>query len=417
MFFFRRYLPVARDENDNGHVRSDSSVEHHEFESPRDARREIEMMTMSQLESSGNIPVFRAQVLGHDSPSNSVEDSFHEIEEENSPSPTAVAAVRLFVWACFLFGFLMMMHGQQEKVSSDRNRSTGRLRSAQLIHLDAPWTQQSGLFDKSGRFTASLVNREDSLFQIFRFEDFSLTRDNQAFPKIEWNGHYPNRTIFVERIFNEETIFVTEPISGRYQFEYKEESHELHMRQKLVFFHHLADTGSSFVVSRPSSDDNIPTIPFDCFSIFEKLGTACKHSYPILRGTSYFYDSSSQRLVSVGTDQLTVDMNGYDASGVFVQSIRPLDGSADFSITIPFMNRYEQGVWAIQNSPSTDGFLILVATMGFPPAPVQHVVLLRDSDAGPSGTVVKLDDPELSVFRKADSIKFNVPLSTAQCSC
>jgi len=414
MFSFRRYLPIARDADHGARVRNDSSDRSSAYESPNGARREIEMASFDRSDLPGTSPVYRAQVLGIISPPEPSDDSFHDIELDDSPSPSAVAAVRVCVWSFFLIGFLMMIHGQQEKFNSDRSRGNGRLRTVQLIHLEVPWTSESvGLVDNSV-FIGSLVDRKLTSFEAMKFEDFSSQRENQGILRIESKSAIPERPVFVQRLGGE-TIYVSESGKGIYSFEFKKQLNMLKVGRPLVFFNRFVDRSSSLVLSR---DESNSTLPFDCLSSFETSSSSCSNSVPIMRGTSYFYDHSTDLLVSVGTDEFTVDMNGYDASGVFVQAYDAIHGSLEFSITIPFLNRYEEGVWAIQNAPSTDGYLVLVSTMGFPPAPVQHVVLLSDREQGPKGTVLKLDDAELNLFRKADSLKFNIPLpKEAQCSC
>lgn len=405
---------MAREDIDAERRTSGSSGRNSDFHSPRENSREIEMVGMSRVgEYPGFLPVYRAQVLGQVSPVNSIDDSFHDADMEVAPSPSAVAAVRVCIWACFLFFFLMVMHGQQDKSSSD-SRGSSRLRSVQLVHFEVPWTQLSAFSEKSAFFTASVVDRNTSLFQVVRFDDFSSRRENQGLLMIQSAGNHPDSTVFVQRV-DDGFIFITTPSIGKYEYEYHNQSRELHLGHPLVFFHLFEHNGVAVAISRPSKTDS--SLPYDCVSFFNSSSSSCYNSVPILRGTSYFYDHPSNRLVSVGTDELTVDMNGYDASGVFVQSIKASDGSLDFSITIPFLNRYDEGVWAIQNSPMTDGYIVLVAKMGFPPSPVQHVVLLTETGEFSKGTVLKLGDADLNLFRKADSLQFNMPLSGAKCSC
>ena len=142
-------------------------------------------------------------------------------------------------------------------------------------------------------------------------------------------------------------------------------------------------------------------------------------SKPITRGNGYFHDDQSNVLVSVGTDSTTVDNAGNHLKGVFVQSINPEEATIDFSLTTPFINRFDEGLWAFQNAPQTNGFIVILPVIGFPPTPVQHLVPLLDLTGGvKKGSVLRMESEELRLFRKIDTLKYIPPeLDGSICSC
>jgi hypothetical protein len=130
-------------------------------------------------------------------------------------------------------------------------------------------------------------------------------------------------------------------------------------------------------------------------------------------------------LVSVGTDDYTSDGGGRSLHGLFVQSHALVPGndtiSIEFSISVPFIHRPDDGVWAFQNTPLSNGFIVLVTTLGYPPTPVQHLVSIRAGSAEyPKGPVFRLESAEMNIFRKMETIPFIPKIvndSTPSCSC
>jgi hypothetical protein len=110
--------------------------------------------------------------------------------------------------------------------------------------------------------------------------------------------------------------------------------------------------------------------------------------------------------------------------GVFVQSYAISQNnsvSMDFSISLPFIHRPDDGIWTFQNKPLSNGFIVIVPTLGYPPTPVQHMVSIRSGTAEyPKGTVFRLENSDMSLFRKMDTIPFDPSLRDqdhSSCSC
>jgi len=130
----------------------------------------------------------------------------------------------------------------------------------------------------------------------------------------------------------------------------------------------------------------------------------------------------TSNLVSVGTDDFTSDGTGHGLHGVFVRSFsfgKNDTISIDFSISLPFVHRPDDGIWVFQNVPLSNGFIVLVPTLGYPPTPVQHLVSIRQGTAEyPKGTVFRLENTEMNLFRKMDTLPFIPPgVMDSSCSC
>jgi hypothetical protein len=199
--------------------------------------------------------------------------------------------------------------------------------------------------------------------------------------------------------------------TNEYSFESNGKQVSLKSKSDIVFFHHIVSLGHSLVVSRPAG----PTTS-DCILKFE--ADKCTKANPISRGDAYFYDEETQTIVSVGPDRLSTDSAGNSLRGIFVQSVNSKDGSVGVSISIPFLNRYDEGMWVFQTPPFTNGYIVILPVMGFPPAPVQHVVTLRDLPGDiRAGSVLRMENLNLRLFRRIDALKYLQNVKSSSCTC
>jgi hypothetical protein len=214
---------------------------------------------------------------------------------------------------------------------------------------------------------------------------------------------------------DDKLMFVTRIADGKYKVDTSETSSvEIHAGGELLFFH--STENALLAVSRPETRNGAPQV--DCLKSFNNTSGACSKATDLLQAQAYFYDPDQNVVVSIGVDDVTEDMNGYSMRGIFVQTTKPVDGSLDMSLTIPFLRRHDEGMWIMQNAPLTDGFIILLPTMGYPSSPVQHMVAIREGTTDyPKGSVFRLDSESMALWRKVDTLKFNVPLGDSVCSC
>jgi hypothetical protein len=89
----------------------------------------------------------------------------------------------------------------------------------------------------------------------------------------------------------------------------------------------------------------------------------------------------------------------------------------DISIVAPLMHRYDEGMWVFQNAPLTDGFIVLLPTLGYPPTPVQHVVAVHGTPQHPKGSIFRLDNQDLLLWRRVDALPFNVSAGDSGTTC
>ncbi len=188
---------------------------------------------------------------------------------------------------------------------------------------------------------------------------------------------------------------------------------------ELVFFHYEDTTNKVVTVSASMTDSKT-----HCMSVFTVASnsTTCRTAKSIYASPAYFLDALTTTLVAVGVDDVTRDRAGYSLHGVYVQAYK-WDSSkfiTDFSISIPFIHRIDDGLWVFQNNPLTGGFIVLAPTMGYPPTPVQHLVALRDGTSDfPKGTVFRMENEGMALYRKIQSVRFNpvVEESDSACHC
>jgi hypothetical protein len=411
MFRFFRYTPVSREEA----VLNPNSGDSRGSRSDRaETGQEIEMTQTRYADNSMSPAVIRARVLGIVSREDLNEETFEDFDDD-APSPLAVVAVRICVWALFLFGFLMLFHNQQEKFMFERSRQAGRLRSTQLIHIEVPWVGFSGFSEKHTCFTSQFIDSSPSAFGIGRFavgsETFLWKRNGMSalssdlIPTVE--------QIHQVLKIGESLIKLKKTENVGYSFVLNGQTFNFGIRHDIAFFRYFPSSSSFIVVSRPPGTDSV-----DCLTRFSSPST-CIESKAIVRAKAYFFDDPLNLLISVGIDTVSADQAGNDLKGVFVQTINPTHAEEDLSLSIPFINRFDEGMWAFNNSPLTDGFIVLLPIIGFPPAPIQHIVALREiSDEIKKGSVVRMESEELRLFRKIDSIQFKPkPLPPGICSC
>ena len=422
MFNLSRYLPLTRSTPESPATDDDPPTN---TSGPSEPAREIgsvEMATLRRLSSAPeSSPVYRARVIGVIPGSRLDDDSFEDIEFEDTPSPTAVAAVRVCVWAFFLFGFLVLFQNQQENFVNERTRQNGRLRSSQLIHLNIPWTDYSGFTENTTCLSANFIGSNSSTFSVYKLiagqKSVTVKRDGFSQMRISDSSAVSPTASFVQGV-GSTFVNVQKSAPGMYSFDQAGVSLNLTLRGDLIFFRLMESDRSVLTISRPSS--TAQHLPVDCLSTFNlSTSASCVSSRPILRANTYYYDDLAGVLASVGTDEWTSDLHGNNLHGIFVQSTNPATGATEISLTLPFLNRYDDGIWTLQNAPLTNGYVVLLPTMGFPPAPIQHLIALKDQGSEvPRGSVLRLENEGLMLFRRIDSVKFNVSsLDTSVCSC
>ena len=412
MFNFSRYLPLGRGNPETAD----------EFGSPASSNtagdlssrpREIEMVPI-QVQADSNSPsVFRARVTSLNPRDEIVEESFEELEDE-SASPVAIVAVRVCVWAFFLLGFLVLFHNQQEKFMADRSRQNGKLRSTQLLHIPVPWVESSAFTDTESCFVSHFLDSSAQSISIQRFMQDgkgSVFKRSNLLPMLSETTPASERIHQIQRIEGT-SIHLKKVSETEYNFNYGKDSFSLKVKGDVAFFKFFPSSSTSLLVTRPRQSQST-----DCLTRYN--GETCMSSKPITRGNGYFHDDQSNVLVSVGTDSTTVDNAGNHLKGVFVQSINPEEATIDFSLTTPFINRFDEGLWAFQNAPQTNGFIVILPVIGFPPTPVQHLVPLLDLTGGvKKGSVLRMESEELRLFRKIDTLKYIPPeLDGSICSC
>ena len=357
-----------------------------------------------------------AQVVGVVTPRGHSDAEFDEIYfEEETPSATVIVAVRLCVWSFFLFGFLMLFQNQQEKFNSARQN--GRLRSPQLHQIQVPWLSYSGFRDQSGSFTSHLLLDQEDTFTVRKIGmgDRTVTARRLGMKPLTFDSDEGKSDVYHFEESDDQLVFVTKIADGKYKVETSVASAvEINVGGELIFFH--STENALLGVSRPAARHGGPQV--DCLKSFNTTSGACSKATDLLQAQAYFYDPVQSVVVSVGVDDVTEDMNGYSMRGIFVQTTKPLDGSLDMSLTIPFLRRHDEAMWIMQNAPLTDGFIILLPTMGYPSTPVQHMVAIRQGTTEyPKGSVFRLDSESMALWRKVDTLKFNVPLGDSVCSC
>jgi len=347
-------------------------------------------------------------------------DAYEESVDEETPSSSALAAVRLCVWSFFLFGFLILFQTQQNTMNAQRMQQANRLRVPQLIHMQVPWTNFSGLNQGTSSLYAHFIDSNKTTYSISRLNSgeacLTTKQDVGDFMTVESvHGATPavsDKLVGLHSVSNGQFATITKSSSESYQLNTPISQSNISINGIVQFSWYRPAEGRLFVISRP------PSFPHsDCLLSFSQSGT-CESSTPIFRSNAYFMDDLSGNLVCVGTDDQTTDSGGHGLHGVFIRSIKPADGSVDFSISLPFLHRYDDGLWAFQNNPLSQGFIILLPTLGYPPSPMQHVVAIRQGTADyPKGSVFRLENPEMNLFRKVDTMPFNPPWRPSNCSC
>ena len=406
MFFLTRYLPLGRSVPETTDQGSDIGAT-----SPVRQRQGIEMTVVG-----------RRTVGGTDSPrfedispvGTANEESFEDFYEEEGPSAAAVVAVRLCVWAFFLFGFMILLQNQQQKFSSDRQSS--RLRSPQLIHMQVPWMDFSGFRDHSTNFIGHFIETNSTTFSIAKLNAgaVSLTcRRLGSSPIIFEKNQNDDLVHAVQPLSNGQFVRVSET-NGHFTFPYQSVQYVFanSVNYDLRFFQ-LVSTENTLVAVLQKKLSNT----HDCLAKFalEAGVSRCITSEPIVRASGYFFDEQFGNLISVGPDTVSSDAQGYSMNGVFVRSVHVNNSSVELSVTVPFINRY--GLWAFQNNPLSQGFVVLVPTIGFPAQPVQHLVAVR-SGIAEKGSTFRLESLDVALFRKIETLKFLPPkLDSTLCSC
>lgn len=418
MYFFSRYLPIGRSIPET--TDSDNEID---AASPVRSSQTIEMVIVGRRVNQDLRSRSDSPRVEDTSPASSLnEEDFQEMFEEEGPSASVIVAVRLCVWSFFLFAFLILFQNQQEKFNSDRSRGPSRLRSPQLIHMQVPWTGYSGFRDHSTNLMSHYMESNSSTLSFSKLNSgqVSLTcRRLGSSQPITFTGDSHGISFealhAVQPLSNGQMVPVTK-LGDSFTFEFQSKKYEFGKSMDLVFFQLIPNTNSLLSILRSPTSQHT-----DCFNTY-KLNTTssaleCGSSKPILRANAYFYDEAFSNLVSVGIDQWTHDAAGSNLHGIFVQSFQEA-GAVDFSITLPFIHRTNDGMWAFQNSPLSNGFIIIVPTIGYPAQPVQHLVSIRPGIGDfPKGTVFRLESPELSLFRKVDTLKFEQPSLDASCAC
>ena len=428
MFTFRRYLRLGNDESsDDDTPAPDQATESRESDiqttiTPR-TRAVIELISMQRAMEFRPPPTH-----GTDNNESGMEsefaDAYEESAEDENPSSSALAAVRLCVWSFFLFGFLILFQTQQNSMNAQRLQQSNRLRMPQLIHMQIPWTDYSGLLQGTSSLNAQFIDSNKTTYSVSRLNsgEVCLTAKQEIgdFVKLEaTQGSLPAavgtfNVIGLHPLSNGQFATINKSPSGSYQLSTPVSQFTIPLTDAIMFSWYRPAEARLFTISRPSSWNT------DCLLSFTTLNQTltCESSTPIFRSNAYFMDEMSGNLVSVGTDDVTVDGSGHGIHGIFVRSIKPSDGTVDFSISLPFLHRYDDGLWVFQNNPLSQGFVVLLPTIGYPPTPMQHVVAIRQGTAEyPKGTVFRLENPEMNMFRKVDTIPFNPVWTPSGCSC
>lgn len=396
--FFSRYLRLTRSDPDSAISESDRTV--------RNALSEVELADIrTQVESPRLI---RPRIIGVNAPEETEVDDYDEFVFEESPSPSAVVAVRICVWAFFLFGFLILFHNQQERFMADRTKPSSRLRSSQLIHVPIAWTDSSGFETPGTSFHSQFICSDPQPLSISSHNSGGRLTINRKIgvSGVKFDGMPPSTPIVATQADAVDVFHVQKKSGDTFSFEYNNMAFGWKSSHDPLFFKFLKEQGLAYVVTNSASDS------VDCVSRYNS--SQCIDSKPIRRSKSYFYDNESKFIVSVGTES---PLQG-QSRGVFVQAYDPQLSTVNTSFLIPFINRYDEGLWVFQNSPMTDGFIVLLPVIGFPPAPVQHLVVLRDIAADvPQGTVLRMENASLRLFRKVDTVGFTPILNDNPCSC
>jgi len=290
--------------------------------------------------------------------------------------------------------------------------------------MQVPWIGFSGLFQGTSSLNAQFIDSNKTTFSIARLNSgevcLTTKQDVGDVVNVEaTRGQSPPTTqspnlVAIHPLTNGEFATIGKTSSGSYQFSTPLNDYPIPISGPILFSWYRPAEGRLIVISRPSSWNT------DCLMSFTPVNQTleCMSSIPIFRSNAYFMDDMSGNLVSVGTDDLTSDNAGHGIHGIFVRSIKPTDGDVDFSISLPFLHRYDDGLWVFQNNPLSQGFVVLLPTLGYPPTPMQHVVAIRQGTADyPKGTVFRLENPEMNMFRKVETIPFNPVWTPSGCSC
>jgi hypothetical protein len=411
MFFFSRYLPLGRSNPETSDENGTPSVTSNRRE--RALSNEVEMTDFQAQRAADSPAVFRARMARIISRDEFAEGSFDDFDE-GSPSPMAVVAVRICVWVVFLFGFLVLFHNQQERFMAERSRQNGKLRSTQLLHVPVPWVDTSAFMDSGTCFLSHFIDSTSGPFSIQRFLQNgkpSVLRRNNLLPMLSETMPADQRIHSIQRI-GEESILLKKVSETEYNLAYGKDAYTLNVKGDVALFKYFPSTSTTLLVTRPRKSEST-----DCLTRYN--GSTCLDSKPIPKGRGYFFDEIANVVVSVGTDSTTVDGAGNHLKGIFFQTILPNDGAVDLSFTVPFINRFDEGLWAFQNTPLTNGFIVLLPVIGFPPSPVQHLVALIDL-AGDvkKGSVLRMESQDLRLFRKIDTVKYLWPqLDSSICNC
>lgn len=287
-------------------------------------------------------------------------------------------------------------------------KQSGRLRSSQLIHIPIAWTDSSGFEQNGTCFRSQFISSEANPFTVARYISdgkLAISRKNGDLP-IKLEGQSDSRRVVATQTLGAKVAVVVEDSEGSFSFDFNQTKIAWKSKTDPQLFKFRQEEGVAYVISKSDS----PWM--DCLS--RHNSSQCIDSKPIRRAKSYFYDDDSRLIVTVGTE----DSKSPQMRGIFVQAVDPKDSSIKSSFTIPFINRYDEGLWVFQNAPLTDGFLVLLPVIGFPPAPVQHVIVLRDiSPEVPLGTVLRMENASLRLFRKVDTVSYNPILKDNPCSC
>ena len=428
MFTFRRYLRLGNDESSDAETPEPERGDETPEASPQTTitprtRAVIELISMQrgmELRPPGRDGAQNDE-SGVDS---EFADAYEDSTEEEGPSTSALAAVRLCVWSFFLFGFLILFQTQQNSMNAQRLQQSNRLRMPQLIHMQVPWTDFSGLLQGTSSLNAQFIDSNKTTFSVSRLNSgevcLTTKQDVGDFVRIEpTRGEVPSSTqapnlVGLHSLSNGQFASISKSQSGSYEFSTPLSQFPLPGTDPILFSWYRPAEARLLTISRPHTWNT------DCLVSFTTVNQTltCESSTPIFRSNAYFMDEMSGNLVSVGTDDLTSDSAGHGIHGVFVRSIKPVDGTVDFSISLPFLHRYDDGLWVFQNSPLSQGFVVILPTLGYPPTPMQHVVAIRQGTADyPKGTVFRLENPELNMFRKVDTIPFNPVWTPSGCSC
>ena len=428
MFTFRRYLRLGNDESSDSETPEPERANEQTESSPRTTitprtRAVIELISMQRAMEYPPPP--RGENQNDESGMDSeFADAYEESAEDENPSSSALAAVRLCVWSFFLFGFLILFQTQQNSMNAQRAQQSNRLRMPQLIHMKLPWIDYSGIFEGTSSLNAQFIDSNKTTYSVSRLNsgEVCITTKQEIgdFVTVEpTRGQLSSSTetrdlVGLHALSNGQFASIMKSTSGSYQLSTPLSQYTIPVSHPILFSWYRPAEARLLTISRP------PAWNTDCLLSFSTVNQtlACESATPIFRSNAYFMDEMSGNLVSVGTDDLTADGAGHGIHGIFVRSIKVSDGSVDFSISLPFLHRYDDGLWVFQNNPLSQGFVVLLPTLGYPPTPMQHVVAIRQGTADyPKGTVFRLENPEMSMFRKVDTIPFNPVWTPSGCSC